>query len=236
MPNPGDFKALDPGLSPERRELALVVRTLVVITCAGPGGLTRERLGNQLHRGRATLYGWTRGTRIPDESALVDLYTLAALRGGGDLPSLEEMLALLRKVAAGRWRRRRAEDAAVGPVPPSAGDRRIGGTKSLTARPTADIRWPPAAELASQIEGGDISRVAVQLFHVGAQAAPSETADAVLSFRDLRLAEAAETVISHAARRDDGEVLRVLQSLLRAEACAEARALVERTVGVPDVV
>ncbi|MCP2287378.1 hypothetical protein [Nocardia amikacinitolerans] len=110
----------------------------------------------------------------------------------------------------------------VAPVPRGKGDRHNSGA--------VDIAWPTARNLASYISVGNFERANGLIRHVGTEAIPAETANAVVSCRKLGLHEATDTIISYAARRSDGDVLRIVRSLNQQDSRVDADALLERAL------
>ncbi|GAB2638136.1 hypothetical protein GCM10027088_12560 [Nocardia goodfellowii] len=108
------------------------------------------------------------------------------------------------------------------PVPPQRGDRH--------SRKTPSPAWPAVHDLARYITSDDWERVNGLMRHVGLETSPDETADAIASSRELNLHDAAETIISYAGRRAEGEVLRILHALNRQGLRDDADTLLESTL------
>lgn len=110
----------------------------------------------------------------------------------------------------------------VAPVPHHEGDRRNSGS--------IDMAWPPAKDLAVYISVGNFERVNGLIRYIGTEAAPNETADAVVSCRQLGLDEATDTIISYAGSRPELDVLQILQSLNQRDKRSDADILLERAL------
>ncbi|MBF6302563.1 hypothetical protein IU459_34240 [Nocardia amamiensis] len=108
------------------------------------------------------------------------------------------------------------------PVPHHVGDRHNTGT--------IDVAWPPAKDLAVYISAGNFERVNGLIRYVGTEAAPDETADAVVSCRKLGLDEATDTIINYAGSRSELDVLQILQSLNQRDQRPDADTLLERAL------
>ncbi|MEU2174832.1 hypothetical protein ABZ552_11470 [Nocardia sp. NPDC019219] len=108
------------------------------------------------------------------------------------------------------------------PVPSLMGDRHNIGT--------IDVAWPPAMDLAGYISAGNFERVNGLIRYVGTEATPAETADAVISCRELGLDEATDTIISYAGSRSELDVFQILQSLNRRDKRTDADILLERAL------
>ncbi|WP_280450106.1 hypothetical protein, partial [Nocardia brasiliensis] len=110
----------------------------------------------------------------------------------------------------------------VAPAPPAKGDRR----KFVTP----DVAWPPAKDLAVYISVGNFERANGLIRYVGSEASPAETANAVISCRDLGMAEATEAIITYAGNRSERDVLRILHSLKQHDRRADADALLDNVL------
>ncbi|MGY1947777.1 hypothetical protein [Nocardia asiatica] len=111
---------------------------------------------------------------------------------------------------------------AVVPVPPHKGDRH--------SSETVDVVWLPAKNLSVYISDGNLERANGLIRHVGTEADPDETADAVISCRDMGLSDATDTIISYAGSRSERDVLQIVRSLNQRDRRADADALLERAL------
>ncbi|WP_280259014.1 hypothetical protein [Nocardia abscessus] len=84
--------------------------------------------------------------------------------------------------------------------------------------------------MAGYISAGNFERVNGLIRYVGIEAAPAETADAVVSCRELGLDEATDTIISYAGSRSELDVFQILQSLNQRDKRTDADILLERAL------
>ncbi|MER7449644.1 hypothetical protein ABTW96_05080 [Nocardia beijingensis] len=108
------------------------------------------------------------------------------------------------------------------PVPHYEGDRHNSGS--------IDVAWPPAKDLAVYISAGNFERVNGLIRYIGTEAPPDETANAVVSCRELGLDEATEIIIGYAGGRSELDVLQILQLLLQRDQRRDADILLERAL------
>ncbi|MGW4534301.1 hypothetical protein ACWEOI_25490 [Nocardia sp. NPDC004340] len=113
-------------------------------------------------------------------------------------------------------------DISVVPVPSPDGDRHN------TA--FADVAWPAAYDVIKIIATDDFPRLGSILRHVGMEAPAVETASAIRSFSDMDMPDVVASIISHAARRRDRDVLHVLHALSEVGKRTEADSLLRRVI------
>jgi hypothetical protein len=131
----------------------------------------------------------------------------------------------LSSAALRAWRRRISRGAAPGmlPVPPAQGDRQH--------RAVVDAAWPDVQDLAFYLAAENYEGATGILRHAGSAALPAEAADAVVTCRDRGLHEAAETILSYAGKRDEGDVLRIVRSLNARHRYSDADELLNLALG-----
>ncbi|MBC3842197.1 hypothetical protein GXW82_24345 [Streptacidiphilus sp. 4-A2] len=231
MPQRANFADLDPQLPSQQRELAEAVRGLLLrigLSCqrteermlkeAGPDGYLSRSVLSDLANGRRK--------RAPREEPLRALYDLALNSQGttGAVGSWEELDSLRQALSplppegqdpaavcpacgaatplegavagAGPAGSPAAVTVTVVPVPPHDVDRHNSGA--------ADFSWPAAEDLALYLAAGNLERANGLMRHVGTEVHPTETADAVVSCRDLGLLEAKDTIIGQPATGPSG--------------------------------
>ncbi|AFU04318.1 hypothetical protein AW168_06735 [Nocardia brasiliensis] len=256
LPQLGKFADLDRNkLSQEWLELAEAIRDLIGLTglsCRAIVDAVAERLkelkkelGARADEARAdevraelaelksrylsksVLADLANGKRKrPKAIHLRELHSLALVKAGPGAVISWDDLERLRERAAAKPAERTISAAAitpvVAPVPHSEGDRR----KFVTP----DVAWPPAKDLAVYISVGNFERANGLIRYVGSEASPAETANAVISCRDLGMAEATEAIITYAGNRSERDVLRILHSLKQHDRRADADALLDNVL------
>lgn len=123
---------------------------------------------------------------------------------------------------------RSAIASAVVPVPHQRGDRHNDKR--------TDLVWPPAASLIEYFAAGNLEHANGLIRHVGTQADPAETADAIGTCRDLHLSEASDTIISYAGGRPEQrasgsrEAMQIAHALLGQSRVDDATALLAHAI------
>ncbi|MEV6340782.1 hypothetical protein AB0M12_39455 [Nocardia vinacea] len=242
MPQRGEFSDLDPDdlLSPEWRLLAEVIRELIRQTgrscraieqaiqeklddlrrktaadelrCRQEGYLTRSVLSD-LANGRRK--------RAPKEAILRELHELARISAEAEDEVIpwEILDSIRRRLETKPAETIPAVTAGVVPVPHQEGDRHHSGN--------VDLVWLPATDLAVYISVGNFERANGLIRHVGTEADPAETANAVVACRDLGLLEVTDTIISYAGSRSERDVLKILHLLKQRGRRVDADALLD---------
>ncbi|WP_063000363.1 hypothetical protein [Nocardia mikamii] len=111
------------------------------------------------------------------------------------------------------------------PVPPLLGDRR--NNRLDVAWPSTDeVVWRPVSQLVGYVSTGELENANSLMRHVGTEAEPLETADAIVACRDVDLPDAVDTIISHAGAREELlDVMQILKSLNERDRRADSDAL-----------
>ncbi|GAA5084496.1 hypothetical protein GCM10023319_29550 [Nocardia iowensis] len=234
-------------LSPAWRDLAEAVRVLIRQTGRSLRAIEsaiREKLDELRKEARAdeyklrlkygyltksVLWDWAHGNRkrAPKIVQLKELHNLALASAGAadEVISWDDLERLWHNVATKPAEIAPASEATVAPVPRSEGDRR-----NIAI---LEIAWRPAKDLATYISVGNLERANGLIRHVGSEADPAETADAVISCRDLGMPEATRAIIDYAGNRPERDVLHILHSLKQRGRRADADALLDRALTRP---
>ncbi|MEV6275704.1 helix-turn-helix transcriptional regulator [Nocardia sp. NPDC051832] len=244
-------EATESGTSPEWEALGTAARDLIRST-----GLPLREVAKQAYLSKSTLWDLANGKRkrAPSLDTLKRLHDLACSKAElNEIIPWADLVELWRALLP-TSRQHAAPCSSCGTVPPAHSPNKA-GTSSSTHDPgkpagvmsenvvpvpprrgdrhnrkASSPAWPAVHDLARYIDSGDWERVNGLVRHAGLDTPPSETATAIASARQLALHDAAETIISYAGSRSEGDVLRILHSLKRQGQADDADALLEHAV------
>ncbi|MFI6168074.1 hypothetical protein ACIBCN_14930 [Nocardia sp. NPDC051052] len=240
------FADLDPSkLSPARLVLAEAVRVLIRQTgCSSLRAIERDlaEMLDELRKEagadkyklrfeygyltKSVLWDWAYGNRkgAPKEAQLWELHSLASASAGSaeEVISWDELDELRRRVESEPAETGRVVSPGVAPVPRPEEDRRNSAT--------VGVQWDAADDLAAYAAVGNREGAIGVIRHVGATAAPVETANAVIACRDMGLIEETEAIISYAGNRSERDVLYILRYLQQHNRRVDADALLDRAL------
>lgn len=117
------------------------------------------------------------------------------------------------------------------PVPISEGDRRNEIKLEMAWPSIAEVVWSPVIELSEYVSAGKLENANGLMRHVGIEADPLETADAIVACRQVDMSDAADTIIGHAGNRKElVDVARILKSLNDRDRRADGDALLDHVL------
>ncbi|MBF6243285.1 hypothetical protein IU471_06775 [Nocardia elegans] len=117
------------------------------------------------------------------------------------------------------------------PVPPVEGDRRTRERFDVMLRPVDEVVWSPVTVLAGYVSAGKLENANGLMRHVGREADPGETADAIIACGDGGISEAVDTIISHAGARDELlHVMQIVKSLNERDRRVDSDALLDHAL------